>query len=113
MQHVFPVICAGAGALALQIDAARADDATITIVRPGACAAQGNSLSTEMTSPEPAAAPAQRTAVRRTVSVIRPNPSAYQTKGWAAERLLRRFDLQTVQGGIQIINTSPFCVEER
>ena len=113
MQHVFPAICAGVGTLYVQVNAAHADDTTITIVRPGACAAQANSLSTEVTSLEPAAASAQETAARRTVSVIRPNPSAYQTKGWAAERLLRRFDLQTVQRGIQIINTSPFCVEER
>lgn len=113
MQHVFPVICAGVGALYLQVNAAHADDATITIVRPGACAAQANSLSTEMIRLEPATASAPEAAGRRTVSVIRPYPLAYETKGWAAERLLRRFDLQVAQRGIQIINTSPFCVEER
>lgn len=118
MQQVFLAICASTGVVFLRTDAARADDATITIVRPGACSAQENRLSTKTIIPERAIASAQDATARRPISVIRSYPSGYENavyenKGWAAERLLQRFDLQTTKKGIQIINTSPFCVEER
>lgn len=113
VQHFFLAICVSTGVLSLQVDAVRADDKAITVVRPGACSAHASHLSTEATGAAPMVLSVQDTTAMRTVSGFQPYPLAYEKKGWAAERLLKRFDLQTTQKGVQIINTSPFCVEER
>ena len=42
------------------------------------------------------------------VIVFRPQP----LRGWASQRLLRRFDLKIDEAGVTIVNTGGFCSEQ-
>ncbi|GJL95431.1 MAG: hypothetical protein DHS20C05_18360 [Hyphococcus sp.] len=83
--------------------------AEATIVRPGPCSAQaasyllaGNSAAIVRIGPEQAAGTSDPIII-----VFRPQ----QTRGWASQRLLSRFDLKLDESGGRIINSGAFCTE--
>ena len=109
MQHLLVAVSASLGALGASMGAACAGKGTVTVIRPGPCSAQDGYAAAEISTATPAgAAPAEGR-----VSVIRYRRAPHSAKGWAAQRLLQGFDLQTGEGGVRIVNASPFCVEER
>jgi len=92
-------------ALATSLACIGQGQAETTIIRPGSCAAQttyllaGNSGALILVEPTMPAPQSDH------VIVFRYQP----TRGWASQRLLRRFDLQLEDGGPRVVNSGAFC----
>ncbi len=81
--------------------------AETTVIRPGPCAAQSTYLLAGNSGALIRADTGDSSDLNKHVIVFRRKP----TRGWASQRLLKRFDLKLNDQGGRIYNSGAFCIE--